>query len=83
MKKGSDGVWRSAPSSWPPAQHQAPGDWQIMAERVDRHLPYSTMSFHPTTWAFNLGWHERPKKEIHSYPEPAGYLRRVGASLFR
>lgn len=64
------------PAFWD--QHQATGNWQIMAEWVDKHLPYSTMSFHPTYWAFNLGCHERPKKEIHSYAEPVGYLKRWG-----
>lgn len=58
------------PSFW--AKHQEPGDWRILARWIHEHLPYSTLYFFPTYWAFNIGWHERPERTIKSYAEPAG-----------
>ncbi len=52
--------------------HQQPGDWQIMARWIAANLPYSTLEFFPTYWAFNIGWHERPKRIVSSYAEPKG-----------
>ncbi|WP_245600253.1 hypothetical protein [Sphingomonas jaspsi] len=56
--------------------HQGKGDWQIMAEWIDRNLPYSSAWFFPTYWAFNIGWHERPQRRIDSYAEPKGRWRK-------
>lgn len=53
--------------------HREPGEWQIMARWVHDHLPYSTAEFYPNLWAFNLGWHERPKRTIYGYAEPKGW----------
>ena len=39
---------------------------------VHENLPYSTLYFFPTYWAFNIGWHERPECTIKSYAEPTG-----------
>jgi hypothetical protein len=58
------------PSFWD--AHQQPGDWQIMARWIDDNLPYSSMEFYPRYWAFNLSWHERPKRTVYSYAEPKG-----------
>jgi hypothetical protein len=55
-------------------QHQAPGDWQILARWIHGNLPYSALQFFPTYWAFNISWHERPKRQIHSYADPKGWL---------
>jgi len=55
-------------------QHQAPGDWQILARWIHENLPYSALQFFPTYWAFNISWHERPKRQIHSYADPKGWL---------
>ena len=60
--------------------HQATGDWQIMARWVDAHLPYSEMEFFPKLWAFNLSWHERPKRTVHSFAEPRGRLSTLRSS---
>lgn len=56
-------------------QHQAPGDWQILARWIHENLPYSALQFFPTYWAFNISWHERPKRQIHSYTDPKGWLK--------
>lgn len=51
-------------------------DWRCLAYWIHDHLAYSELQFFPTLCAFNISWHERPKKTIHSYIEPAGYLLR-------
>lgn len=43
------------------------GDWTSLAWWIHDHLPYGTMSFFPTNWAFNIGWHEKPERSIFSY----------------
>ena len=58
------------PSFW--ERHQEAGDWQIMARWVHENLPYSSLEFFPKYWAFNISWHERPKRTIYSYAEPRG-----------
>ena len=58
------------PAFW--RDHQAPGDWQILARWIQPHLPYSALYFFPTYWAFNIGWHEKPVRAIKSYAEPVG-----------
>lgn len=49
-------------------------DWRGMAWWIHDHLPYSELQFFPKLAAFNISWHERPKRKIHSYIEPAGLL---------
>jgi hypothetical protein len=58
------------PSFWD--AHQEPGDWRILARWVHESLPYSGMEFYPRFWAFNLSWHERPKRTIYSQAQPKG-----------
>lgn len=44
-----------------------------------RHLPYSGLEFYPKLAAFNITWHERPKRKIYSYAQPQkGYLTKPG-----
>lgn len=64
------------PSFWD--RFQGPGDWQRLAWWIHDHLPYSEMFFFPRLWAFNLAWHERPKRRIDSYVAPKGCLTRPG-----
>ena len=52
--------------------------WQAMAWWIHDHLPYSQLQFFPKLGAFNIGWQERPKREIYSYANPRGYLTRPG-----
>jgi hypothetical protein len=49
-------------------------DWRAMAYWIHNHLPYSRMCFFPPLCAFNINWHERPKREIYSYIQPKGLL---------
>jgi hypothetical protein len=52
--------------------HPEEAGWQAMARWIDDNLPYSSVCFFPTYWAFNLKWHERPQRRIDSSVEPKG-----------
>jgi len=52
--------------------------WQAMAWWIHDHLPYSQLQLFPKLGAFNIGWHEQPKREIYSFMPPRGYLTRPG-----
>ena len=54
------------------------GDWTRIAWWIHDHLPYGTLSFFPTNWAFNIGWHEKPERSVFSYAKwkaDAGWKR--------
>ena len=53
-------------------------DWPSMAWWIHDKLPYSEMQFFPRLAAFNIGWHETPKRTIYSYVPPRGYLTKPG-----
>ena len=56
-----------------------PGDWKRLAWWIHDHLPYATVEFFPIRCAFNIGWHERPRRMIFSHiPDARGYLTRPG-----
>ena len=57
---------------------QGTEDWQIIAWWIHDHLPYSSLGFFPVNKAFNLSWHEVPKRIIHSYIRPKGLLTKPG-----
>lgn len=52
--------------------------WQAMAWWIHDHLPYSELQFFPKLAAFNIGWHEKPKRHISSYLTPCGVLTKPG-----
>jgi hypothetical protein len=52
--------------------------WQAMAWWIHDHLPYSELQFFPKLAAFNIGWHEKPKRHISSYLKPRGLLTKPG-----
>ena len=52
--------------------------WKAMAWWIHDHLPYSELQFFPRLGAFNIGWHEVPKRTIYSFIEPRGYLTKPG-----
>lgn len=57
---------------------QATGDWKRLAWWIHDHLPYSEMDFFRTYWAFNLSWHEKPKRRIHNWIETPRILTEPG-----
>jgi hypothetical protein len=52
--------------------------WEAMAWWIHDHLPYSELQFFPKLAAFNIGWHESPKRTIYSFIQPRGYLTKPG-----
>ena len=46
--------------------------WQAMAWWIHDHLPYSELQFFPKLAAFNIGWHEKPRRRISSFVPRAG-----------
>jgi hypothetical protein len=52
--------------------------WQAMAWWIHDHLPYSELQFFPKLCAFNIGWHEVPRRTIYSFIPPRGYLTKPG-----
>jgi hypothetical protein len=52
--------------------------WQAMAWWIHDHLPYSELQFFPKLAAFNIGWHEIPKRRITSFAPPRGLLTKPG-----
>ena len=49
-----------------------------MAWWIHDNLPYSELQFFPKLAAFNIGWHERPRRRIYSFISPRGLLTRPG-----
>lgn len=64
------------PSFWDHLQQE--GDWTRLAWWIHDHLPYSSLYFFPTYWAFNISWHEQPERRIDSYASPKGCLTKPG-----
>jgi hypothetical protein len=61
------------------ANRYAQGEsWQPIAWWIHDHLPYSELQFFPKLAAFNIGWHQKPRRAIYSYIPPRGYLTRPG-----
>jgi hypothetical protein len=54
--------------------------WQSMAWWIHDQLPYSELQFFPKLCAFNIGWHEVPKRTITSFVAPRGLLTKPGAA---
>ena len=53
-------------------------DWRALAWWIHDHLAYSQLQFFPKLAAFNIGWHEQPKRRIDSFIAPKGCLTRPG-----
>ena len=52
--------------------------WQAMAWWIHDHLPYSQLQFFPKLAAFNIGWHEYPRRTISSFAPRRGILTSPG-----
>lgn len=50
------------------------GSWTAIAWWIHDHLPYSSLCFFSKLGAFNIGWHEVPKRRIDSFATPRGCL---------
>ncbi|WP_226779982.1 hypothetical protein [Oceaniglobus trochenteri] len=65
--------------AWFADQYDRGRDWRDLAWWLHDHLPYSEIFFHPVRAAFNLTWHEMPRRSISSYIAPRGKLLAAGA----
>jgi hypothetical protein len=54
------------------------GDWQPLAWWIHDHLSYSELQFFPKYFAFNIAWHQKPKRRIFSWVKPRGVLTKPG-----
>jgi hypothetical protein len=52
--------------------------WTSMAWWIHDNLPYSDLQFFPKLFAFNIGWHEHPKRRVASFVTPRGLLTKPG-----
>ena len=52
--------------------------WQAMAWWIHDHLPYSELQLFLKLAAFNIGWHEFPRRRISSFAPPQGVLTKPG-----
>ena len=53
-------------------------DWRALAWWIHDHLPYAHLQFFPKLAAFNIQWHERPRRRIDSFIAPRGCLTKPG-----
>jgi hypothetical protein len=65
---------------WFADRYEAGADWRSLAYWIHDHLPDSELQFFSTLCAFNISWHDKPKKSIYSFINPNGYLLRVEPS---
>lgn len=75
-KHGKHGATACVVVPWFVERYENGADWRAMAYWIHNHLPYSELQFFPRLCAFNIGWHEEPKRVIHSFMEPKGTLIR-------
>ena len=61
---------------WFADRYKEGADWRGLAYWIHNHLPYSELQFFPKLCAFNINWHEQPKRSIGSYIDPKGVLLR-------
>ena len=75
-KDGKHGATACVVVPWFLDRYGNGADWRAMAYWIHNHLPYSELQFFPRLCAFNIEWHEEPKRVIHSFMEPKGTLIR-------
>jgi hypothetical protein len=63
---------------WFADRYAAGADWRALAWWIHDRLPYSRLQFFPRLAAFNIQWHERPKRRIDSFIAPKGCLTKPG-----
>lgn len=73
-KNGKMGATACVIIPWFTDRYAAGEDWRALAWWIHDHLPYSEMFFFSRLCAFNIAWHEVPKRTIQSYLAPKGML---------
>jgi hypothetical protein len=77
---GSIGAMACIVVPWFADRYATGAPWQALAWWIHDHLPYSELQFFPKLAAFNIAWHERPKRRIYSFIPPRGLLTKPGMS---
>lgn len=75
-RDGCKGAMACIVIPWFADLYDAGADWRALAYWIHNHLPYSELEFYPKLAAFNISWHEKPKRAIYSYIKPTGLLLR-------
>jgi hypothetical protein len=75
---GKIGAVTSVVIPWLVDRQEQGATWEAMAWWIHDHLPYSDLQFFPKLMAFNIGWHEAPKRAIYSFIPPKGFLTKPG-----
>ena len=68
--EGLHGAMACVVVPWFADRYAEGADWRALAFWIHNHLPYSELQFFPKLCAFNIGWHERPKRAIQSFIKP-------------
>ena len=77
-KDGGMGAMATVVVPWLVDKREEGVPWTSMAWWIHDNLPYSELQFFPKLFAFNIGWHEFPKKRITSFVSPRGLLTKAG-----
>jgi hypothetical protein len=77
-KDGRMGALATVVVPWLVDRRAAGTTWQAMAWWIHDNLPYSELQFFPKLFAFNIGWHEAPRRTIYSFVAPRGFLTKPG-----
>lgn len=78
--EGFMGAMATVVVPWFADRYRAGADWRQMAWWIHDHLPYDRLLFFPKLAAFNISWHERPRRRIDSFIAPRGCLTKPGMS---
>lgn len=76
--RGCMGATATVVVPWFADRYAEGADWRAMAWWIHDHLPYGHLQFFPKLAAFNIGWHQRPRRRIDSFIAPRGCLTRPG-----
>lgn len=63
---------------WFADRYRVGAGWRSLAWWIHDHLPYAHVEFYPKLAAFNIQWHERPRRRIDSFIQPRGCLTKPG-----
>ena len=75
---GSIGAGACIVFPWFADRYAAKADWRALAWWIHDHLDYAHLQFFPKLAAFNIQWHERPRRRIDSFIAPRGCLTKPG-----
>jgi hypothetical protein len=76
--EGAIGAMATIVVPWFADRYHDGADWCAIAWWIHDYMPYSQLQFFPKLAAFNIGWHERPRRRIDSFIAPKGCLTRPG-----